>query len=199
MKKAEKNAEPSLRRQMLTATVILAAILTLGWYIFKVDVPRSRSVSLDSLIVEEANRNGLSPALVKAVIWRESKFKASMVGSKGEIGLMQLLPRAAVTQWQQDHNLKNPPPREELFQPATNIAIGTWYLAWCGKHWDGYQSKDILQLAEYNAGRGNARKWRPKNPQKAVRIEDIPFKTTRKYIRTILERKALYEKDFDAN
>lgn len=42
----------------------------------------------DELIAAAARRHGVSPSLVKAVIWRESKFDPSMVGQAGERGLM---------------------------------------------------------------------------------------------------------------
>ena len=180
--------------QMLLASGILVVLVTLGVYLVKVDMPRKREVAVRDIILEEAERNGLEPSLVKAVIWKESKFRPDMIGSKGELGLMQLMP-ITIEQWRKDHNLEKAPSRKEIMQPSVNIAIGSWYLAWCGRHWDGYKSKTVLQLAEYNAGRGKLLKnhWNPKNKAQEVPIKSITFKTTRQYIKDILEKKAYYD------
>ena len=44
----------------------------------------------DSQIRQAALKYNVSPALVKAVIWRESRFKPKARGSVGEVGLMQI-------------------------------------------------------------------------------------------------------------
>ncbi len=194
MKKAEKTQkEQSLTLQMLLASAILVVLVTLGVYLVKVDAPKRREAAVRDFIREEAERNGLEPSLVKAVIWKESKFRPNMIGSKGELGLMQLMP-ITIEQWRKDHKLEKAPSRAEVLQPSVNIAIGTWYLAWCGKHWDGYKSKTVLQLAEYNAGRGNVlKRWKPKSPAQEVPISSITFKTTRHYIKDILKKKEYYD------
>ena len=46
--------------------------------------------SQDAAIQAAAQRYGVEPALIKAVVWRESKFHAEARGRAGEIGLMQL-------------------------------------------------------------------------------------------------------------
>src|SRR5271157_1041076 len=46
--------------------------------------------SQDEPIRQAAQRYGVEPALVKAVVWRESRFHPRARGTKEEIGLMQL-------------------------------------------------------------------------------------------------------------
>ena len=68
--------------------------------------------------------NGVYPPLLKAVIWKESRFDASARGSKGEIGLMQVMPSTAETLvglgyvdgWSYDAS--------NLLDPTTNIEYG---------------------------------------------------------------------------
>ena len=51
-------------------------------------------------MIEQAGlRNGVDPCLLKAVIWRESRFDRTAIGSKGEVGLMQVMPKYAGLEW----------------------------------------------------------------------------------------------------
>jgi soluble lytic murein transglycosylase len=47
------------------------------------------------IVAGHARNYELDPALLAAVIYRESKFQADAVSSSGAIGLMQLLPETA--------------------------------------------------------------------------------------------------------
>src|ERR1700730_17785400 len=49
----------------------------------------------DALIVKVAREYDLDPRLIKAVVWRESRFQADMTGRNGERGLMQVSEVAA--------------------------------------------------------------------------------------------------------
>ena len=44
----------------------------------------------DDLITRAARKYGVDPMLVKAVVWRESRFQAEKIGAAGERGLMQV-------------------------------------------------------------------------------------------------------------
>ena len=46
----------------------------------------------DRFILKAGTRNRIDPALIKAVVWRESRFNHIAKGGKGEIGLMQIMP-----------------------------------------------------------------------------------------------------------
>lgn len=145
-----------------------------------------------------ARRHDVSPALVKAVIWKESRWLPTVVGRHGEIGLMQIT-SGAVEDWQRMK--KQPAPlRNDLFKPELNIEIGTWYLAWTGNHWQDYKAREILQLAEYNAGYTRVSKlWKPDSPDQDLPLEKISFPSTRDYIKQILARKVHYENQKHAN
>ncbi|NMA48046.1 MAG: lytic transglycosylase domain-containing protein [Lentisphaerae bacterium] len=187
------------KHKLLYGLLLLAVVLsaTLGSAAALFILLRERAVvkherELTPLIDDAAFRHDLSPALIKAVIWKESRFDPTCVGDKGEIGLMQLTP-GAVEEWRR----RNPRPKvsaKELENPALNIEIGAWYLAWTGRHWEKYASKDILQLAEYNAGYGRVSKlWLPSSPELPITLEKISFPGTRSYIKQVLERRRHYE------
>src|SRR6476660_5460361 len=80
----------------------------------------------DALIRSVAAEHHLDPMLVKAVVWRESRFDAQKFGSAGERGLMQVTGKAA-QEWAQQTKVENFR-AEELFDPKTNLDAGTWYL-----------------------------------------------------------------------
>lgn len=54
------------------------------------DLPRI--VALQPQVIEAAQRHGVDPYLVDAIIWHESRFHAKAQGPGGAAGLMQLMP-----------------------------------------------------------------------------------------------------------
>jgi hypothetical protein len=88
---------------------------------------RARSDAYDRLIREASLRHGIAPGLVKAIIWRESRFRPYTVGRAQEVGLMQIT-AGAVSDWH-DWSGGIMPSRSMCFDPGLNIEIGTWYMA----------------------------------------------------------------------
>src|SRR3979490_821170 len=80
----------------------------------------------DALIRSVAAEHHLDPMLVKAGVWRESRFDARKFGSAGERGLMQVSEKAA-QEWARENRVENFRV-EELFNPKINLEAGTWYL-----------------------------------------------------------------------
>ncbi len=144
---------------------------------------RVRTHAYDSLIRDASLRHGIAPGLVKAVIWKESRFRPYTVGRAKEVGLMQIT-SGAVTDW---HEWAGGalPSRSQCFDPGLNIEIGSWYLARAMRTWQHYRSADILALAEYNAGGSRARRWAPTNPQVELEVTAVSLSSTRDYIRQV--------------
>jgi soluble lytic murein transglycosylase len=139
------------------------------------------------LIEEAAIRHDMSPLLLKAVIWQESRFKANIVGSHKEIGLMQIRPNyGAVTDWEKEHNQKIKC-KGILFNPELNIEIGAWYLGRALKRWNTYKHHKELALSEYNAGLKGMRPWIPSERDGKV-ISRITIPSTKEYVSGIIRK-----------
>ena len=144
---------------------------------------------LDGHINRAAAKYGLDPELVKALIWRESRFDPNAVGKSGEVGLMQLVPAGspgAVAEWSRITGAP-PPSRRRLFEVETNLDIGCWYLADAMHQFSNYRCGTELALAAYNAGMSRAKRWKPETADGEV-LDRIDIASTRNYVKFIMQR-----------
>ncbi len=181
----------TLSSYLKTCIIILVAIIVLisvsiAFYLNRLNAKKAR---YDSIILSAATRYNVDPNLIKAVIWKESAFKPFVTGNKKERGLMQVMDKNAVQDWA-NYRKCEMPPNGILYDPETNIDIGTWYLARCYKHWSKHKNSLALVLAEYNAGYKNAKEWASQNSEGNV-ADQIKFPSTKAYVKAILKK---YEK-----
>ncbi len=157
---------------------------------------RWRDHRFDGLIRTAAGRYGVDPALVKAVVWQESRFRPRAVGRAGEVGLMQIRELAAV-EWSTSHDVPGFE-LDHLFDPVTNTLAGTWYLARVLKRYPHADDPLPYALADYNAGRNHVLRWNkgPAETNALAFVAQIGFPGTRKYVETVIRRRALYQSDF---
>ena len=148
----------------------------------------------DALIRSVANEHHLDPMLVKAVVWRESRFDAQKFGTAGERGLMQVSEKAA-QEWARENHVENFRV-EELFDPKINLEAGAWYLRRAIEHWENQVDPVPFALAEYNAGASRAQRWAGGEvraiPPDTFRA-NIDFPGTRKYVESIIARLEFYK------
>ena len=151
-----------------------------------------RENSQNGVILSAARHYRVDPALVKAVVWRESWFDPGARGRAGEIGLMQIMPGTAA-EWAAAERVIGFTP-EMLLDPATNTLAGTWYLHKLLGRYTHTDNPAAFALADYNAGRANVLKWIKGSAatNSAVFVEQIGFPGTRKYVRSILNRMPRY-------
>lgn len=143
-------------------------------------------------IVAAAKKYGQDPYFVAAIIRQESQFRAEAISPAGARGLMQVMP--ATGAWAARLNNISGFDREKLFESATAIDIGTWYLSYLMKRFKGDR---LLVAAAYNAGPDPVASWIAKNVYSADRdafVESIPYSETRGYVKKVLRNYEEYKR-----
>jgi soluble lytic murein transglycosylase len=137
----------------------------------------------ETIVRAHARNYDIEPALLAAVIYQESKFRADARSSSGAIGLMQLLPdtargialRTGGTRFQVD----------DLYNPDINVRYGCWYL----RHLLQKYGDEETALAAYNAGQRNVDNW-------LLDGGGIRFSETRHYVKRVEELKKIYQRTY---
>ncbi len=156
----------------------------------------ARFKQYDDLVRSVAMEHHLDPMLVKAVVWRESRFDPKKHGAAGERGLMQVSEKAA-NEWARENKIDNFRV-EKLFDPKTNLEAGTWYLRRAFERWETQSDPMPFALAEYNAGASRAQRWSRGNGADTMSaqtfLKKIDFPGTRKYVDSIIARYEFYKR-----
>ncbi|HVZ99344.1 MAG TPA: lytic transglycosylase domain-containing protein [Caulobacterales bacterium] len=125
------------------------------------NAPSGRLAAIAPHLNDAGARAELSPALLEAVAWTESRFNARAVSPAGAVGVMQLMPGTAAA--------LGVDPR----QPEQNVRGGAAYLRAMLEEFDGDL---VLALAAYNAG-----------PAAVHRYGGVPpYSETRAFIASVL-------------
>lgn len=135
----------------------------------------------EQIVLGHASHYDLDPALLAAVIYQESRFRADARSSSGAIGLMQLMPKTA--QGIADHTGGSRFKLSDLDDPEINVRYGAWYLHHLIKKYDS----EKLALAAYNAGQQNVDDW-------LAAGKGISFAETRAYVDSVESLKKLYRR-----
>jgi soluble lytic murein transglycosylase len=140
-------------------------------------------------IQSEAARNHLDPYLVAAQIRQESEFNPAAVSRANALGLLQLLP--AVGRSMAHEEGLTGFQTFQLFDPETNIRLGTRYLR---KTLDRFGGVTEYALAAYDAGDERVSEWQAAGPYSGMDefVESIPFTETREYVEGILRNQEMY-------
>ena len=188
-----------LRRFFLYLFLLIFAALAAGAaYLYWLDRQPRESV-YDPQIASIARAEGVDPFLIRALIWRESRFDPLTHGEADEHGLMQVTPEVG-QMWAKANKIEDFKD-DDLYDPETNIRAGTWYLNRALKRWSQTDDPVTFALAEYNAGRTNALKWvDPLAPlDHTAFLDRITFPSTKKYVEVIEEKRDQYRAVFSNN
>ena len=133
----------------------------------------------DVLIARYAKANELDTALVKAIVAAESGYEPTAVSAKGALGLMQVIPDTAARYGVAED--KKQTIAQKLFDPATNLRIGTRYLRDLLRL---FEDDLQLALAAYNAGEGAVQRYDNRIP---------PYPETQEYVKLVTQLYAMYK------
>jgi soluble lytic murein transglycosylase len=150
-----------------------------GWY-----AKQRYPLRYEHVIAGHARNYELDPALLAAVIYRESKFDPDARSRSGAVGLMQLLPSTA--RGIAVHTGGTRFVVSDLTNPEINVRYGAFYLRRLLRKY----GDERLALAAYNAGQRNVDEW----------IADdggqIAFPETRQYVAEVLELRDVYARAY---
>ena len=171
-----------MRRLLAAALLVITFVVALaylrtgtpGWF------ERLRyPLRYEQIVRGHARNYRLDPALLAAVIYQESKFRADAKSAAGAIGLMQLRPDTA-----RGIAIRTGGSRfrtEDLYNPEINVRYGSWYL----RHLLNKYGDERTALAAYNAGQHNVDTWRAQG-------KGIQFTETRAYVDRVEKLKKIY-------
>lgn len=180
----KKRKKPLKRISLL---IILFIIIIVG---LKVIPKKFYPLKYEDSIIEYSEMYNVDPNLVAAVIKAESRYNAKAQSNKGAMGLMQIMPETG--EWIAQSMGMDNFQLESLWDPDTNIKIGTWYLSELSNQFDGEYD---LVIAAYNGGPGNVNKWLndERYSKDGKTLEEIPFKETKNYVKGVSSNHRMYK------
>jgi len=160
--------------RLLLGAVATLAVLYLGFAGLRILYP----IGYLDLIRASADEYGLDLALVGSLVRAESRFRADAVSPRGAVGLMQIMPDTGA--WIAARIGLAAYTPEQLFDPATNLRLGCWYL----RHMlDRFPNLEQALWA-YNAGATRVDEW--------LAAGQSPFPETSAYVRRVLRAVSIY-------
>jgi len=150
---------PSTNRAAMFASDFL-----LSWPALGPDCDPLPAESLAPLLAQAAQKEGLDPSLLRAVVEQESGFRPCALSPQGAMGLMQLMPSTAA-----ELGVADP------FDPQQNLLSGARFLK---QLLTRFGDDAALALSAYNAG--------PERVEQAGGVPRIP--ETMRYVEHILSR-----------
>jgi soluble lytic murein transglycosylase-like protein/TolA-binding protein len=147
-------------------------------------------------VVSEAKKRGLDPRLVLAIMKQESQFKPMAKSPAAARGLLQLTIDAA-QKYAGPAGMKSVTD-QSLFQPATNIAIGSEYISQLSRLFAGL-SEAIA--ASYNGGEDNVARWLGRTNQRdaGVFTAEVGFSESKNYVFKVMSFYRAYRQLYDSN
>ncbi len=141
-------------------------------------------------VVPQAEQAGIEPVWAYGILRAESAWMSDARSGADARGLMQLLPGTAALVAKR--NGLNWGGGDTLYEPATNIVLGTRYLAQMAERFNG---SPWLASAAYNAGPNRVDQWLAARGTLTpdLFVATIPFKETREYVARVMAFSVIYD------
>ena len=148
------------------------------------------------LVVSEAKKRGLDPRLVLAIMKQESAFKPNAKSPSAARGLLQLTIDAA-QKYAKRVGLQQITD-DSLYQPATNIAVGSEYLSELSRMFAGLPE---AIAASYNGGEDNVARWLGRSNQndEGIFAAEVGFTESKNYVFKVMSYYRAYRQLYDSN
>ncbi|NID17443.1 transglycosylase SLT domain-containing protein [Luteibacter yeojuensis] len=141
-------------------------------------------------VVEQSSQAGIEAPWAYAIIRAESAWMSDARSAADARGLMQLLPGTAALVAKR--NGLAWAGGGSLYEPATNIVLGTRYLAQMAARYNG---APWLASAAYNAGPNRVDQWVEARGtlEPDLFVASIPYKETREYVARVMAFAVIYD------
>ncbi|MBQ3115462.1 MAG: lytic transglycosylase domain-containing protein [Clostridia bacterium] len=170
--------------------LVLAVIFLLFFVLFGINWAQKKffyPLEYTEYVNASAEKYGLDPAVIYAVIKIESGFKRDVESKKGAKGLMQITDGTA------EYIAKLLGVKEyNLLDEKTNIEFGSFYLRYLLNKFTALETA----IVAYNAGEGVVSYWlsQKQYSDDQITLKAIPYKETRDYIKKFNKSFAKYHK-----
>ena len=170
----------------LVVVFVISLVFNLGWFVKWIyPIKYGETISI------YAKEFDVDPFLILSIIKVESGFDPNAKSVKGAMGLMQIMPETGT--WIAGMLGIEDFQTNDLYNPKVNIRLGSWYIS---KLFDTFGGNLAIAIAAYNGGEGNVSQWLKDGRWSGdiEELEDVPFKETSNYIRSVRLVYSVYEK-----
>ena len=173
---------------LLLLSIIVICVVVL-WIYRNLFFPRKYKDIVD----QACSMYNIDPNLIYAIIKQESGFNKDAVSKSGAKGLMQIMDATAKDMAIDIDSINND--NYDIYDPYTNILIGTKYISYLINHFDGNY---YLAITAYNAGMGKIEEWLDKPYNEYIEYSEIyqiiEYNETRNYITNVISYYDFYTK-----
>ena len=175
-------------RNLLIIFLIVILILSGISFFLVYQGTKNYAIQYGEVITEQAEKFGLEPTLVAAIVDTESSFNPSAESHQGARGLMQLLPKTA--KWVASQ-ISIEYDDEKMWDPEYNVELGSYYLSYLVGHFQNIE----FAVAAYNGGLNAVDSWIADGliSRDTDSFSEIPFEETRDYVKKVMHKKAIYD------
>ncbi|MBR6689100.1 MAG: lytic transglycosylase domain-containing protein [Clostridia bacterium] len=187
----KKNNSKGKKNIVSLSIFVLLILLVVIVYILVTNIMFPRKYR--TIVEQAASIYNVDPNLIYAVIKRESNFNKDAVSSAGAKGLMQIIDPTSKQMARRIDTIDDK--NYDVFDPYTNIHIGTKYLSYLIKYFDGNY---YLAIIAYNAGMGRVDTWLEAEYNEYTDytklLENIKYNETKTYFEKVLNYYNIYTK-----